>query len=103
MTREKMSNSKKKKVELSGTLQQWLEPRIRPKFRKDLTIEKAWKDIIKDILKDICIKILSPLSLDVFASAINRLAQIDDTDRLHLIERLLTITPNPDMVSGERA
>ncbi|CAG8583582.1 13203_t:CDS:2 [Funneliformis caledonium] len=95
------NNSKRRKVELSDTLQQWLESRIRPKLQMNLTTELAWKDIIKDILKDICIKILAPLSLEVFASAMNRLAQIDDNDRLYLIERILTFTPNPDMVSGE--
>ncbi|CAG8577386.1 9444_t:CDS:2 [Funneliformis mosseae] len=95
------NNSKRRKVELSDTLQQWLESRIRPKLQMNLTAELAWKDIIKDILKDICIKILAPLSLEVFASAMNRLAQIDDNDRLYLIERILTFTPNPDMVSGE--
>ncbi|CAG8690221.1 2714_t:CDS:2 [Rhizophagus irregularis] len=94
-------NSRKKKVELSGTLKQWLEPRIRLKLRhqKGLTNEQARVDIIKDT----CIKILSPLPLNVFASAISRLAQIDEMDRLYLIERLLNITPNPDMVTGERA
>jgi hypothetical protein len=94
-------NSRKKKVELSGTLKQWLEPRIRLKLRhqKGLTNEQARVDIIKDT----CIKILSPLPLNVFASAISRLAQIEEMDRLYLIERLLNITPNPDMVSGERA
>ncbi|CAI2190380.1 9283_t:CDS:2, partial [Funneliformis geosporum] len=43
-------------------------------------------------LKDIYIKILSPLSLED-----------DDNDRKFLVERLLTITPQPDVVSGEEA
>ncbi|CAI2164128.1 15090_t:CDS:2 [Funneliformis geosporum] len=43
-------------------------------------------------LKDIYIKILSPLSLED-----------DDNDRIFLVERLLTIIPHPDVVSGEEA
>jgi hypothetical protein len=95
------SNSRKKKCELSGTLLQWLEPRIRLKLKhqKGLTYEQARADIIKET----CINILKPLPLSVFASAMSRLAQIEEMDRLYLIERLLTITPNPDMVSGEKA
>ena len=44
-------NSRKRKVELSGTLQQWLEPRIKLKLKdkKHLTNEEARVDVLKDI------------------------------------------------------
>nr|CAG8434516.1 6217_t:CDS:2 [Entrophospora candida] len=92
-----MSKKSKKPVELSEVLKKWLEPRIVPKLQRDLTVEQAWEDVIKDI----AIKVLSELSLEKFASAMSRLAQIDDLSRLYLIEDLLEITPNPDNADSE--
>ncbi|CAI2183050.1 11966_t:CDS:2 [Funneliformis geosporum] len=99
-----MKNNKirKKKVELSSTLQLWLEPRIKPIFQNNINVEIPWNEIIRDMLKDICIRILSSIPLFAFACAINRLSQINDKDRIFLIERLLNITPHPDVISGER-
>ncbi|CAG8591047.1 13811_t:CDS:2, partial [Racocetra fulgida] len=97
------SNHEKRKeskdAELSDVLKKWLQPRIGPKLQKGLTVEKAWEDIVKDI----AIRILSPLPLEVFANAINRLSRLDDMGRFGLVEKLLTISPNPDCATGDRA
>ncbi|CAI2171962.1 14509_t:CDS:1 [Funneliformis geosporum] len=82
-------------------LKLWLEPRIKPNFKNDSNGEKPWLDIIEDMLKDICIRVLSPLPLDVFAHIMDRLVRIYDEDRVFILERLLTITPHPDEVTGE--
>ncbi|KAF0521024.1 hypothetical protein F8M41_015957 [Gigaspora margarita] len=88
-----------KDAELSDVLKKWLQPRIGPKLKKGLTVEKAWEDIVKDI----AIRVLSPLPLEVFATAINRLSRLDDMGRFGLVEKLLTISPNPDCATGDRA
>ncbi|CAG8676908.1 19443_t:CDS:2 [Dentiscutata erythropus] len=88
-----------KDAELSDVLKKWLQPRIGPKLKKGLTVEKAWEDIVKDI----AIRVLSPLPLEDFATAINRLSKLDDMGRFGLVEKLLTISPNPDCATGDRA
>jgi hypothetical protein len=76
-------------------IQQWLIFRN----QKDFTSTQARKDTTRDILKQICIRILSPLSLDVYACAFNRLVQLNDSDIIYSFERLLCITPNPDVMN----
>ncbi|CAG8570389.1 8840_t:CDS:2 [Diversispora eburnea] len=92
-------NKDGKESELSDVLKKWLEPRIGPKLQNGLTVEQAWEEIVKDI----AIKTLSSLSLDTFASAISRLARMDDLSRLALVEKLLTVSPTPDCATGARA
>ncbi|KAG9289157.1 hypothetical protein G9A89_022466 [Geosiphon pyriformis] len=92
-------SGKKKEQELSEVLKKWLEPRIRPKLAAGLSLEQAWEDIVKDIV----IKALSPLPLNVFAGAIQRLQELDENSRLALVEKLLTISPNPECAPPDRA
>ncbi|CAG8562209.1 6231_t:CDS:2 [Ambispora leptoticha] len=95
----KSSGKKNKEPELSEVLKKWLEPRIRPKLAAGLSLEQAWEDLVKDIV----IKALSPLPLKVFASAIQRLQELDEAARLALVEKLLTISPNPECAPPDRA
>ncbi|CAG8433201.1 513_t:CDS:2 [Ambispora gerdemannii] len=95
----KSSGKKSKEPELSEVLKKWLEPRIRPKLADGLSLEQAWEDLVKDIV----IKALSPLPLKVFSSAIQRLQELDEAARLALVEKLLTISPNPECAPPDRA
>ncbi|CAG8506894.1 3196_t:CDS:1 [Paraglomus occultum] len=77
---------------LSSTLAKYLNPRVGPKMAAGLSFEEAWQDVVKDIV----VASLSSKPLNIFAAAINRLAELDDAGRLQIIDRCLTVCPVPE-------
>ncbi|CAG8453588.1 1009_t:CDS:2 [Paraglomus brasilianum] len=84
---------------LSPTLVKYLHPRVGPKMAEGMTPEEAWRDVIKDV----AVASLSNKPLDIFAAAICRLAELDDSGRLQIIDRCLTICPVPEAPSIDKA